>query len=81
MMPYLELPIVGQSGACVYTGKFQPVSISAYQSVDNECSMIFIDGQPFHINMDIATLESYLTAYWTKVNTKQNVKQRLGLVQ
>ena len=76
MMPYLELPLVGG-----YTGDFQPVSISAYQSVDNECSMIFIDGQPFHIDMSITTLKSHLIAYWTKINTKQNVKQRLGIVQ
>lgn len=84
MLPYLELPVAiaysGQEGKVV-KGFFQPSQITHYHEGFYDVGMfIYIDGQPTQIALSIDEFLSRIQAYWNMLASKQNVKQKLGIV-
>lgn len=86
IFPYLELPVAigygeGQEEKIV-TGKFQPVKISGYHAGYYDVGVfIYIEGQPIQVALTVEELEKQLTGYWSMVNGKQSIRQKLKMVE
>jgi hypothetical protein len=87
ILPYLELPVCIGYGegteSKVVKGKFQPSRITAYhQGYYDEVGMfIYQDGQLFQINLTIELFEDRLKQYWSMLQGKQSIKDKLRMVQ
>ncbi len=85
ILPYLELPVaIGYAGQedKVVKGKFQPSQITHYHEGFYDVGIfIYIDGQPTQIALSLVEYEQKIQAYWALISSKQNVKQKLGIVK
>lgn len=85
MFPYLELPVaIGYAGQedKIVIGKFQPVKVTHYHEGFYDIGMfIYIDGQPTQIALSITDYEAKIQAYWDYLAIKQNIKQKLKMVE
>ena len=77
LMPFLELPVslpgIEDNPDKVVSGKFQPVTISAYHPSYFGSTMIYLaNGQPFLIDLTVEEYEEKIKLYFDEITAKQN---------